>query len=408
MSRLTFHYRAVDPSGSRTSGVLEAASLQEAYRRLSSDGLVATSMRQAGGQAAASSGRRRRLFGSRISREEIAHFTYQFSVLLQARIPVVECFTSSAEQENNPAFRAVLHDIAARVQSGSNITDSMAEHRAIFGNVYIETIRAAERTGNMIEVLGHLATMVEDEVEMTRIVRGALLYPVSVLIALSLAITFLLMFVVPRFASMFESRGVELPLLTRALQAVGVSMQSYWWAWLGAIVGSVVLSRRAWRNPVTRARIDTWLHRIPYLNRLLVALAMGRFSSIFGLSLSSGLGLIDSLDMAGRATARPMLQADTDRLISQVRQGGRLNEVIPTCAYFPAFVKQLLSAGETSAELPRMCGIISRHYHRESKHLARNAATVIEPILIAVLTGTVLVVALAIFLPMWDMVSLLQ
>ena len=407
MSRLTFHYRAVDPTGARRSGVLEAGSAQEAYRRLTTDGLVATSVRQVAGAA---SGRAvaRRLFGQRIRREEIAHFTYQFSVLLQARIPVVECFSSSAEQENNPALKAVLQDIATRVQSGSNITDSMDAHRRIFGSVYIETIRAAERTGNMIEVLGHLATMVEEEVEMTRIVRGALMYPLTVVIALSLAIGFLLMFVVPRFATMFASRGVDLPLLTRVLQAVGESMRSHWWIHLAAIGGAVWLLRRAWKTPASRARIDRWLHRIPYLNRLLIALAVGRFASIFGLSLSSGLGLIDSLDMSGRATARPMLEADTRRLIEQVRQGGRLSEVIPTCAYFPAFVRQLMAAGETSAELPRMCAIIARHYQRESKHLAKNAATVIEPVLIALLTGTVLVVALAIFLPMWDMVSLLQ
>ena len=404
MSELSFQYKAVDAGGRTRAGVIDAPTMQEAYRKLSSSGMVPTTVKPARARLKKPGLPLRRA----IKPEEIAHFTYQFSILLQARIPVVECFRSSAEQERNEAFRAVLLDIATRVQSGSTITESMNAHRDLFGPVYIETVRAAEQTGNMIEVLAHLAEMVEEQTEMTRLIRGAMMYPITVVVALSGAMLFLLAFVVPRFASMFESRGVDLPVLTRALQSVGLSIRGYWWLYAAVAVGTVFLVRRAWKTPHWRDRIDRALHCVPFLNRMLIALAVGRFSSIFGLSLSSGMGLIDALDMGGRATARPMLEKDVHRLIEQVGRGGRLGEVLPSCTYFPAFVRQLLTAGESSAELPRMCQIITRHYQRESKHLARNAATILEPILIAGLTGVVLVVALAIFLPMWDMVSLVQ
>jgi type II secretory pathway component PulF len=127
---------------------------------------------------------------------------------------------------------------------------------------------------------------------------------------------------------------------------------------------------------------------------------------VLGIALRSGIGLIESLDMAGRASGRPLLMSDAKRMVAQVREGGRLRDVVAECAYLPGFVKQLISAGEESGDIPRLCKVIAHHFSRETKHLTKNLATVIEPILIAGLTVVVLVVALAVFLPMWDMVKI--
>jgi type II secretory pathway component PulF len=248
--------------------------------------------------------------------------------------------------------------------------------------------------------------MLEEQDEMNRLVRSAMAYPVMVVIALSTAILILLTFVVPKFAGMFEQRGVDLPVLTQILITIGQSFRSFWWAYLLTTAASVFTFNRLWRDPNFRTRIDKYLARVPYLSRLLRALALTRFANVFGLSLSSGIGLLDSLEMGGRASARPVLIEDVDVLMEQVKRGGKLSEVLRSCKYITPFVRQLLSAGEESAEMSRMCKIISTHYARESPHLAKNAATIVEPILIAGLTVIVLVVALAIFIPMWDMVSL--
>jgi type IV pilus assembly protein PilC len=248
--------------------------------------------------------------------------------------------------------------------------------------------------------------MIEQRQEMTRAVRSALTYPVLVVVALVVAIAFLVTFVVPRFAKMFMERGVELPALTRMLMAVGESVQGYWWAYLGVLIAGAIATKAAWGSPSFRLRADRVVARIPYVSRVLRGLALTRFSSVFGLSLGSGLGLIDSLELGGRAAGRPLLMRDARMLIDQVRKGGRLAEVLRDAEYLPPFARQLMSAGEQSAELRRMCDVISRHYARETSHLVKNAATVVEPVLIAGLTMVVLVVALAIFLPMWDMVTL--
>lgn len=398
----TYEYRAVDKGGAERRGVVSATSEREAFRKVSAAGSTPLRLRRVR--------EKRSGLGSfrGVKRRDIAQFAYQLAVLTEARIPLAEGVRGIAEQEPSARFRAILLDLAAKVQSGSSVSAALEEHRRVFGDVFVETVRAAERSGNLIKSLEHLAEMLERQAESSQQVKQALTYPVVVCIALTIAVIFLVVFVVPKFAAMFSARGVDLPLLTRALQALGLSIRQYWWAYAGGVACATFVARRAGRAPRVRAIADRFLHAAPGLRQVLVGLAVGRFSRILGLSLGSGLGLLESLDAAGRASGRPMLMTDVDRMIEQVRQGGRLSDVLRTCSYMPSFVRRMLAAGEESAELPRMCGIVSKHYERESSRLIKSAATALEPLLIATLTGVVLVVALAIFLPMWDMVGLVK
>lgn len=397
MSVSTFHYRAVDKSGSRQRGRIEAASKRDAYRKLTVGGLSPISIRPIN----VATGRR-----ARVTTQDIAHFTYQLAVLLEARIPIADGLQSIAEQESNAAFRALLMEVASAIQAGATITESLSQHRNVFGDVYVETVHAAEQSGNMISVLGSLAEMLERQSECSRHLRGALTYPCVVVVALSIATMFLIIFVVPRFAAMFEARGVDLPLLTQALQVFGLSIRHWWWLYGAGVLGAVFGIRAAWRSPQGRAHLDRLFHRIPVVRPVLVGLATGRFARVFGVCLNSGIGLLESLEMAGRSTGRPLLIDDSEHMMNDVRSGNRLSEAMLRCSYLPSFAKRMIAAGEESGELPRLCGVVSRHYEREVEHQIKNMATVLEPLLIAFMTGVVLVVALAVFLPMWDMVGL--
>lgn len=402
MSAVAFKYKAIDKAGQAAQGTLSASSHEAAYRRLVSMGLTPIKVSQTD-RVAGKSGKRR----GKIKPRDISEFTHQLSVLLEARIPVADCFRSIGEQAANPAIASICSEVAGRIQSGTGVTEALESYVRVFGTVYIETLRAAEKSGNLVKVLGLLAEMVEEQHEMRRQVKGALMYPIVVVIALFLASAFLVTFVVPRFAHMFASRGVQLPWITRALMATGDAAKSYWYFLAAGLVGAIFLIRMILRTQGGRLFFDRLLHRIPFLREFLVGVACGRFVSVLGLGLSSGLGLIDSIEMSGRSAGRPMLIADARTMVSGVTQGKRLAETIAQCAYFPGFVRQLLRAGEEAGELPRMCGVISRHYARETRHMAKNASTVMEPVLIAGLTGVVLVIALAVFLPMWDMASLI-
>ncbi len=402
MSTLTYQYTTLDRAGAKHTGVLSAASRAEALRKLAATGATPLNLKPVRERKALA------IFKPRsVAPRDVAQIIHQLSVLLQARIALPEGVRSIAEQESNPRLRAALLDVASRMQAGATFTAALSHHPAIFSRIVVESVRAAEASGNIIKVLEHLAEMLEQQQESRHQVKQALTYPVIVLIALSSATLFLIAVVVPKFASMFEARGMDLPFLTRALQAFGLSLRSYWWAYALAASGLVFALRRAKRSQEASIAIDRFLHRVPYLSRVLTALAVSRFARVLGISLSSGLGLIESIDMSSRAAARPLLRLDAASMIDQVRNGGRLSDVLRACPYIPSFARRMLAAGEESAELPRMCDIVARQYERDASRLIKNSATVIEPLLIAVLTTVVMIVALAIFLPMWDMVALM-
>lgn len=398
MSQLAFQYRAIDRKGSKTRGVLRAANQTEAYRQVLAAGmqpLQITAVRQRGGR------------GKKVTVKDLSHLTHQFAVLLEARIPIVDGLRSIADQESNSRLRLVLNDVASRIEAGHTVTQAMSQHRELFGEVYVETVRAAETSGNMTRILSSLADMLERQYEVNKNVKGALMYPICVVGALGLAVTFLMIFVVPKFATMFASRGVELPIPTQMLIAFSTFIRVYWYVVIAATVGGVWLLKKAWANPASRHRIDTWLHHVPFLRDVLKGLAVSRFAHVLGISCSSGLSLIDALEMSGKASGRPLLIAEAQKMQDQVKHGGRLSDVLINCSYLPAFTRRMMAAGEEAAELSKMCSIVARHYDREVAHLTKNVTTVIEPVLIVGLAGVVLVIALAIFLPMWNMAALI-
>ena len=399
MSQLSFQYRALDPRGAATKGVIRAGSQEEAYRQIVAAGMKPLRITSKRG------GRRGR--GKRITLKDISQFTHQFAVLMEARIPIVDGLRSIADQEQNERLRTVISDMAVQIEGGNTVTDAMSPHRELFGDVFVETIRAAEQSGTMIEVLNRLSDMLDQRYEITKNVKGAMIYPICVVAALGIAVGFLMMFVVPRFQKMFEAKGLDLPLPTQIVIGASEFVGSYWYAILGGIVAGIFGARRAMSVPKVKQRVDNLLHRVPYIKDVLKGMAIGRFSSVLGIALRSGLSLIDALDMSGRASGRPLLQVEAQKLRDQVNMGGRLSDVVVSCAYFPAFTRRMVAAGEEAGELPRMCDIIAQNADREVVHLTKNVTTVIEPILIAGLAGVVLLIAVAVFLPMWDMAALL-
>lgn len=401
MSQAAFQYRAVDASGAAHKGVVEAGDRSQVYRQL-----VASGMQPVRISAARSGGLLRRR-GQRVTLKDLSHFTYQFSVLTQARVPIVDGLRSISEQETNPRLRSVIDDIASSIAAGNTVTASFSPHRHLFGEVYVETLQAAEATGNMVEVLERLSDILECQYEINKEIKSALMYPACVVGALILAVAFLMLNVVPRFAAMFESRGIELPMPTQIVMGISAVLTEYWYIVAIGIAGSVWLLRRAWSSPTSRQQIDNWMHRIPLLGAMLRAHAVSRFTHVFGIALRSGVGLLEALEMAGNASSRPLLQQDVRLMREQVNSGGRLSDVFAACTYLSPFARRMLAAGEEAAEMSRMCEVVARHYDREVRHMSKNVTALIEPIMVVGLAAVVLVIALAIFLPMWNMAALI-
>ena len=393
----TYSYQAIDALGARSKGQVQAQSREEAYRKVIATGVRPVRI------TSTKSGRGRK----KITLKDLSHFTHQLAVVTEAKIPFVEGIRMVVSQENNLALRDAVQDIAKQIEAGSSITESFEPYREVFGDVYVETVSAAEKSGNVAEVLTSLATILEAQYDMTKKIKGALMYPACVVVALGLALSFLLMVVIPRFEGMFIKRGLELPLPTQVVIGAGHLLRSYWYLMLGGGMLGVWMLRRAWHSPRGRITIDGLLHRIPFIRDVLKGVAINRFATILGISLRSGLDLISALKMAGRASGRPLLRADIDQARAAVESGSRLSDVIMGCSYLPDFPQRMIATGDVTNNLPKMCDTVAQSYSREVDHLVKNIATIIEPILIVGLTGIVLVVALAVFLPLWDMSSLI-
>lgn len=410
MSTMTFEYRAVDRAGSRKRGVVQAATQAEAFRKVSAMRLTPVRLAQAASGAASESDRPSPMSAllrpRRVGHKDLAHFTYQLGVLMSSRIPLGMGLTSIAEQEKDGPLSRVITDVARRIESGENVAAALEAHQEVFGEVYIQSIRAAERSGNLAKVMEYLSDMLERMQEMRGQARAALAYPVCVLAVLTLAMVFLVGFVVPKFAKMFASRNIDLPVFTQVLMSIGQAVQHYWYVYLvGAVVA--VLATRKWMGTDSGRRVfEAAAHRIPTVGQILRGMALARFSRVLGLSLTSGLGLVEAIELAGKASGRARLKADAAEMARHVKTGGSLADSLRGCAYLTPFTRRMLAAGEQSGEVPRMCGVVARHYERESSLLSKSLSTVIEPLLIVGIAGVVLVVALAIFMPMWDMVRL--
>ncbi len=399
MGATTFRYRAVDEHGARRTGRIEATSEQAALQILSGRGLTPLTLNEASASLF-------QLRARRVTPLEVATLTREMSVLVEASIPIGRGLMSIAEHEKNPMLRDMVTDIATMIESGEKITVAFSKYAKVFGDVYIETLRSAEKTGQIGPVASHLADMLERNIETTQQIRRAMAYPIIVICFVLLALSVIVIFVVPKFAAIFEANGVDLPLTTRIIRTAGGSLTGYWWGYLGALLAGVFLLRRAWGDRAGRRRIERFLHTLPYIGRMFTAVTAARFSRVMSIGLESGIDVIEAIEIAGGATGRPVFQDECVRMCDRMRSGESLPDVINRAMGLPNFARRLFGSGKDSKELARAGKIIAHHYDRQSDHLAKNINTIIEPMITIAMASIVLLVALSVFLPMWQMISI--
>ncbi len=399
MAVSAFKYKAIDGSGRSRRGLVNARSEDAAFHELSERGLSVLSI-----SAAGSSGLLRS--AERVSHHEIAQLTREIHALLEANIPLARGLLSIGEHEKNKKLRDMIIDIASMIESGEKITAAFSKYREVFGDVYIETLRSAERSGRMAQVAEHLADMLERGVEMRQQVKRAMSYPIIVMGFVAMALSVIVIFVVPRFARIFESNGVELPLTTRVVRAIGTSMTSHWWVYLLVVSVAAFGLIRAWRSERGRFVIERLMMRTPYLGKLMAAVTTARFSSVLGIGLDSGIEVIDAIEIASVSTGRPVFVAECEKMCNEMRSGTSLEDVINTSRSLPSFARRLLGSGKDSSEMARASSIIAKHYDRMADHLTKNINTIVEPMITIAMAGIVLLIALSVFLPMWQMISI--
>ena len=402
-----FQYRARDSEGALVTGTLEAANAAELEDSLEKMGLIPIKVAFAGRLAA---GRRLGggLFKKKVTPQELILFSRQLATLFSAGVPLTRALGALERQSANPTFKEVIKDVREEVEGGSTFSSAVGKHSRVFGELYAYMIEAGEAGGILDMVLARLAQMLEKDAENRAKIKSATLYPKIVLGAIALAFVVIMNFVIPKFSQLYSSFKIELPLPTRMLIAASKVFTTYWWAGLGAAAVVFVLARLYLSTERGKVARDRLVLKVPIFGPLILKSILARFSRVLGSLYSSGLPILQSLDIVSRAVENRIIAADVKRIEDDVRAGHPLSRPMEESANFPPMVVQMVAVGEESGGLDDMLEKAAEYYEQEVDGTIRNLTTTLEPVLLAFIFFIVLFLALAIFLPMWDIVKVVR
>ncbi len=350
-----------------------------------------------------------KLVGGSVSSKELAIFTRQFSVMIDAGLPLVQCLEILAsQQEKNKYFKQVLTQVRTDVESGSTLSDAMSKHPKVFDNLYTNMVAAGETGGILDTILQRLATFIEKIVKLRSDVISALIYPSAVIVLAIAVIAVIMIVVIPAFRNIFEGLlgpGERLPLPTEIVIAISAFMASYWWLLL-IIIGAIAWVIRAYyKTPGGRLVIDRLMLKIPVIGDILLKIAVARFSRTLATLLSSGVPILESLDITARTAGNVVVSNAINRVRDSIEQGQTIVEPLKASGVFPSMVCQMIGVGEQTGALDAMLSKIADFYELEVDAAIANLLTLIEPIMIGFLGVTIGGIVIAMYLPLFALVG---
>ncbi len=434
MAAKVFSYKAKQAGGQTTSGTVQAESEQQAVGELRRQGLTVIAMSQkrgvrggarggakAAGRPKASKKGAAKGGGffslsignkavvspdkARVKDQDMVVFTRQLATMISSGIPLVESIEILAEQTSNGGFRAVLEAVSADVRAGKDLSNALAEHPRLFPDIYINMIRAGEASGQLDTVLDRLAEYQEASAALKSEIKSAMTYPVVSLV-LVLGITFfLLVFIIPKFQTMFMSMSVDLPAITTYLLALSHFLKNNLLIWgpaLVALVVGVVLYFKSSSGAVVK---DWILLHMPVFGPLFRKVAISRFSRTFSTLIQSGVPILGALEIVAQTCGNRLVSAAIAKASDSVRQGETLGEPLAQTGVFPPMVTRMIAIGEKTGALESLLEKIADFYDQQVKTTVDGLTSLIEPMMIAIMGFLVGGMVMAIFLPIFKMVG---
>lgn len=401
----TFHYRARSQGGELLTGAIETSGPEAAADHLAGLGYVPIAIEEK--KEGALSGDLLEAF-RRITPQDRIIFSRQLATLINAGIPLTTALDTCASQSENPKIREILIQVRKDIEGGSSFSAALARHPKAFDNLYVGMIRAGEEGGVLDEILERLATLAEHEAETRARVKAAVRYPIIVVVAICIAFAILVTLVIPQFAKLYAGHKVALPFPTRVLIGINYVVQNYWYLILGGL-GAAALGLRAFvKTGPGREALDRFKLTMPIFGRLILKVLLSRFARIFATLNRSGLPILQTLEIVGGTIGNVIVTRAVESVRESAREGRGLSGPMKTSGLFPPLVTHMVAVGEDTGNLDEMLTRVSEYYDREVEYAIRNLATMIEPILLLFIGGMVLFLALGIFLPMWDMMSVFK
>jgi type II secretory pathway component PulF len=344
----------------------------------------------------------------RITPQDMIVFSRQLATLIGAGLPFTTSFETLINQTENKKFRDVLSKVKKDVEGGSSFSEALAKHPKVFSSLYVSMIRAGETGGVLDEILTRIARLAEHEAEMRQRVKSATRYPLIVIVTIVIAFVVLITTVVPKFATIYSGFHVKLPLPTRILIGVSNAIQHDGFLMLGGIVLGIWGILAYVRTEKGRLLWDRIKLKIPVFGPLFLKVAMSRFARTFGTLVRSGLPLIQTLEIVATTVGNVVLERVIADIRESARSGRGIVQPMRISKAFPPMVVQMVAVGEETGKLEEMLFKVSDYYDMEVEYAIRNLSTALEPLLLLFIGGMVLILALGIFLPWWDLISVFK
>ncbi len=397
-----FAYKGRDAGGKLIEGVLEAASSGGVADMLLGRGITPVSIQETkAGKAAVAL--EWSLFKPKVQHVDILLFSRQLHTLLKSGVPIMRALGGLQESATNPAMKEVIRDVRESLEAGRELSVSLARHPKVFNAFYISMVRVGEATGLLDEIFLRLFDHMEFERFMREQVKSALRYPMFVVIAMAVAIVVVNLFVIPAFAKGFEGFGAELPLMTRLLLGFSNFMVNWWPVMLGGLVAAVLAFRSWVGTPAGRMKWESIALRFPIAGKIVRKAAMARFARSFALGMRSGVPVMQALTNSSQTVDNSYIAAKIEGMRDTVERGESVLRAAIASGFFTPVVLQMVAVGEESGALDDMLEEVGAMYQREVEYELKTLGQQIEPILIVSLGVLVMILALGIFLPMWDL-----
>lgn len=398
----SFSYKAVDKLGRIALGQVDALNEVDLEIRLERMGLDLITFRLAT--------RSTSLFNrNKVSNQDLVMFCFQLEQLSSAGVPLLECLNDLRESSNNPYFQKVLGAISSEVEGGKMLSQALAEHPGVFSDVFVSLIDAGERTGQLPVVLNNLFHTIRWQDELMSQTKKLLAYPAFVAVVVSLAVVFLMIYVVPQMVSFLRNMGQELPLNTQILIAMSNAFVNYWWLILGLPVIAVVLLAATIRtNPAARYRFDSLKLNIPITGPILHKIIMARFARYFALMYQTGIPILDAIKICENIVGNRVVADALTRVHAQINAGDAMSESFRNAGLFPQLVVRMIKVGESTGALDKSLLNISYFYDRDVNDAMQKMLKMIEPALTVLLGGILAFIMFSVLGPVYDSFSKLK
>lgn len=403
-----FEYRGRSERGDAVTGVLEAASADAVATQLLTGGITPIEIQAAREKRDLLQDLRRRLGGGAPGLEELILFARQMHTLMRAGVPIIRALNGLAESYTNPVFKEALADVVEHLESGRDLAGSLARHPQVFSSLFVSLVQVGENTGRLDEAFLQLAAYLEMEKQTRDRIKAALRYPTIVIVAIATALAIINLKVIPAFARVYSGFHAKLPVPTQILIAVSDFTVAWWPYLLAALIATVAGIRFYVHTEQGRYRWDKLKLRLPVVGGIILRATLARFARAFSMSMRSGVPLIQALTVVAMAVDNEYVGDRVRAMRNGVERGESLTRTAATTGLFTPLVLQMLAVGEETGAVDELLEQVGDFYEREVDYDLKNLSDAIEPILIVAIGVIVLVLALGVFLPMWDLASAVQ